>query len=231
MAKSTKIKEARDRQKNIGKMEVSRISSSLPGDKNSSKFDADIKLKVGLDMKYGKGKDVTAEQQVNRENYVSELVLIGYSERELIGMLMHSLSITNHDATKLCKKAKEALSEPWRANFDTEVDWHVALRKRIIRKNMGDGGDDKMALAAADSLARVQRVFDVMPVLEPENSTFDAADDSMGEYSELIDEIKSGDESRLDAFKNIYKATDKRGLEHASDEDKEHDDFDNEEDE
>lgn len=217
MARSTKVKDIRDSQKNHGKMEVSKIGTILPGDKNSSKFDADIKLKVGIDIKYGKGSDITEEQKQNRISYVSELVLLGYSERELVGMLTNSLAISRSEAISLCKESKAALSEPWRANFETEVDWHVAIRKRIIRKNMGDGGDDKLVLAAADSLAKVQRVFDIMPILEPEDSVFDAADESAGEFSEIINDIKDGNTTKLEEFKKNYAENDKRGIEFEAD--------------
>lgn len=213
MAKREKIKEIRDNQRNHARMEISKISSNLPGDTDaSSKFDADIKLKIKSEVTYGRGLKITQEQKGNRISQISEMILRAYSERECVNYITHQWDLSEHQAKELFKESKKSISEPWRANFETEVDWHVAIRKRIIKKNLADGGDDKMALLAADSLAKVQGVFDVKPILEPEDSIFEAADVGLEEHEDVINAIQEGDESKLEQFKKQYKENDRRSI-------------------
>jgi len=213
MAKS-KVQLLKEQQQNSSKSELAARSSILPGDDTSGvKNDLDIKAKVGIEVRFGRGDIITPDQKENRIVNTTEMFLRGYTEGEVVRSMIYQWEISKESANFIVREAKKQISEPWRAHFEEEVDWHVATRKRIIRKNSVEGGDDKMVLAALDSLARVQRIYDVMPILDPQGTEFDEGEKGLTSYQDIIDDVQNGDEESLENFKKSYKENDKRGIE------------------
>jgi len=229
------LEEKRELQKQKARMEVSKITTKLPGtppDKNDIQYDEDVKIHLKTDIMYGTGKLITPEQQENRMSAIIEMLLRAYTEREIISWGRNQFKMSNEDTKALYQKAKKQISEPWRKHFPEEQDWHVMVRKKMLKNNISKQGDDKLSLLILDSIAKVQGIYDTKPVIEPTDTEFDKAEESLDKHDDVIESIMSGDGSALKEFEENYRNKDKRGLEHEDDDgDVEDGDTDNEQDE
>ena len=211
MAKKDSIRDKINKQKNLTKMKLATIEDE--GEKALvDKTDIDIKYKLTNEIKFGIGDSCSDAQEENRIGQIEGMILNAYSDAQIKVYAKQNWNVTSYTIGKIMKKSKRRIAEPWRENFDEEVDWHVAVRKSIIRRNMKDGGDDKVALAALDSMARVQGVWDNKPAIEATDTEFDAGVEGMQDFSKLIEDVRGGKDEGLNKFKEEYKKNDKRSI-------------------
>jgi len=209
MAKNS-VKDIRDGQRNIARMELAKTTSDMPG--SVAKQSSDVKYKIGNDLKYGNGRDVTEEQLKNRKIQITEMILLAYLKHELMSYMRNVFGLSGSSADVFYRECKKSLADGWRENFEDEVDWHVAVRKRVVRNSI-ENKDDKMTLLALDSMAKVQKLYDIMPVLDPTDTEFKAGAEGLSEHDDIIKDIQNGNTESLEKFKKEYKDKDKRGLE------------------
>lgn len=205
------VKEALQQKKALAKAQASYIANNHVDSPIID--DDDIKFNATNINKFGIGKDKTDEQENNRVRYIEGMMLGAYRPNEIMYNIMQRFEITKVQAEKYLALGREALNDSWREYYEDEINWHVALRKRIIMKNMKkETGDDKMALSALDSLARVQSIYDYKPAIEANDTEFDAGDAGLDDYKDLIKEVEGGNKNALEQAKKDYYKNDARRI-------------------
>lgn len=206
MARNDKTKMVNDRY-NYAKMKIAELSSDVVKKESLIDKDDDVKFSIGMEVKFGKGVSVSEKQKENRERFVESLILNGLSQREIIASITNSWMVNKEIALNYIKEAKEGLNDGWRENFSSEHDWHVAVRKKIVSKTIkNEKSDLRLTLAALDSLAKIQGIYDHKQPIEVKDTEFIEGEKALEEYQDIADDILEGNEEKLEEFRKQYEA-------------------------
>jgi len=208
MAKNDR-KNQMSKYKNLVKHKLAKLSA---GDVDPKKKDADDNYIESTEERFGKGNSVTPKQKVNRIRYVEEMMIKAFTTREINYHCKYVWGLSTNNAKEIVKEARANMRQDFRENFEDEVDWHVEIRKNLLRKHIASDGDIKSSIGVLDSIAKIEGVYDNKPAVEITGSEFDVAAESLGEEEtqKMISDIRVGDETALEKAREEYYEKDER---------------------
>lgn len=132
--------------------------------------------------KAAKPKPADAVEVERRVKFVAEMMLDGYSSRELEAMIMESYGVQERQARKYVEKARKKFAETLDGNFQENLNLACARRLMIFRKCMDSRSyrDAHAVLQDHDRLTGLYRLAEAAaePKEQAETQTFKIDDET-----------------------------------------------------